>query len=162
MEERVLMRSSEIQLYSILLIKKAWCKSGIRTPDSGTWDQGLPSKLDPGLSLSLKVGAQDHPRQSLKVGPRDHFESLKVGPSSETSPFFNKFFFFSEYQISFFFICFFSLFLNNKHNIRLYLVSCPLSDELMCMLRRMTHTRKSLNVRNRKSGKIPSFLLWYS
>ena len=34
--------------------------------------------------------------------------------------------------------------------------------EFICGLRGMTYTRKSLNVRNRKSRNIPSFLLSYS
>ena len=48
-----------------------------------------------------------------KVGPgprtRDPFQSLKVGPPSGTSPFFNEFFF-SKYFIFFFLFIFFLLF----------------------------------------------------
>ena len=68
--------------------------------------------------------------------------------------------FYSKYFIMFLLFVFFSSFLNNKrYNTRHYLVSYALSGEFMCGLGGMTYTRKSLNVRNRKPRKIPSFLL---
>ena len=71
--------------------RKAWCKNGTRTP--GPWS----------------------------AGPWDPSQSLKVGPPSGTSPFFNEFFFFLK--IFYLFLSFFSSFLNNKHEISSYLVS---------------------------------------
>ena len=123
----------------------AWSKSWTRT-------LGFPSKFisgtrrrRPPTPLRFKSGTS---------GPPSKFKS----GTPETSPFFNSFFF-SEYF--FFLICFFSSFLNNKHNIRPYLVSQTLSGDFICGLRGISYTRKSLNVRNRKSRNFLSFLLSY-
>ena len=56
----------------------AWCKSGTRTPGSGTRTPLKVQKWDPGPPWSLKVGPQD-PLQNLKVGSQDPLQSLKVG-----------------------------------------------------------------------------------
>ena len=76
---------------SELFCRKAWCKDGTRNP--GPWT----------------------------AGPCDPSQSLKVGPPSGTSPFFNEFFLF--FKIFYLFLSFFSSFLNNKHEISSYLVS---------------------------------------
>ena len=93
------------------------------------------------------------PPQSLKVGLQDPLQSLKVEPPRLRYSLINSFFSL---------ICFFSSFLNNKQNSRPYLVSYAVSGESICGLRKKTYMRKSLNVRNRKSRNIPSFLLSYS
>ena len=70
----------------------------------------------------IKVLPGPLPAQSLKVGPQDPLQSLKVEPWKLHHFLTNSFFF--RIFFLFFFICFFSSFLNNKHyNFRAYLVS---------------------------------------
>ena len=89
----------------------AWCKSGTRTPGSGTQDTPQNLKVGPLTPLRFKSGTlgPPPPTQCLKMGPQNALQSLKVGPPSRTSPFFNEFFFLQKI-LSFFRACFFFLF----------------------------------------------------
>ena len=100
----------------------AWCKSGTKTLEP--WGPGPPLKFKGGTRDTLKFKSRTlgPTPQSLEVEPQDPLESLKVGSPSGTSPFVNEFFFFKIFYL-FSLICFFSSFLNNKHNIRPYLFS---------------------------------------
>ena len=137
----------------------AWCKSGTRAPASGTQDTPQSLKVGPLTLLRFKSGtfrpSFPPPTQCLKMGPQDALQSLKVGPPSGTLPFFNEFFFLQNI-LSFFRICLFFL-LFQITNVISDLVSQAFSGKFICGLRGMTYARKSLNVRNRKSRKIPSF-----
>ena len=99
----------------------AWCKSGTRTPGSGSQDTLQNLKVGPLTPLRFKSGTLGHPppppTQCLKMRPQNSLQSLKVGTPSRTSPFFNEFFFLQKILSFFRTCCFFFSFLDNKHDI---------------------------------------------
>ena len=145
--KRILFQSSK-KMY----LTWAWCKSGTRTPGSGTQDTPQNLKVGPLTLLRFKSGTLGPPpSQCLKMGPQNALQSLKVGPpvglhhSLMNSSFCKIFYLFF---VLIFFLFFFS-FLDNKHDIKPCLVSQAFLGKFICGLRGMTYARKSLNVRNR-------------
>ena len=97
------------------------------------------------------------------MGPQRLHHSLTTSFFSQDIYIYIYIYFYILIYIYFFLFGSFLLLLNNKHyNIRAYLISQALLDEFICGLRGKAYSRTSLNVRNRESGKIPSFLLSYS